>query len=238
MNCRMGTSGSGVSWPSRTGRPRPGRRIERHADRYHACYRIRAVPIRQALLPAEGLARSLTPEQRASAAAAFDAEAPSLSATKKLLDLRHPALRAVTAVRGGVQGYRRSLTLPFPEPGVRLIKQERVDEFARRMAGYRAELDDAVFNLDAHSAELRRAAAGRLGSLCNDSDYPETLVGLFGVAFDFPSVEPPDYLVQLSRPFTRGSRSGSAAGSRRPSSWPSRRSSTSSPGSSSTWPSG
>jgi hypothetical protein len=28
--------------------------------------------------------------------------------------------------------------------------------------------------------------------------YPETLVGLFGVEWSFPSVEPPDYLVRLS----------------------------------------
>ena len=66
------------------------------------------------------------------------------------------------------------------------------------MAGYKAELDDAVTNLEGHYAELKRAAAERLGSLFNPADYPETLVGLFGVAFDFPSVEPPDYLVQLS----------------------------------------
>jgi hypothetical protein len=81
---------------------------------------------------------------------------------------------------------------------VRLLKQEKVDEFAAAMAGYKAELDDAVADLDAHYAELKHAAAERLGSLFNPADYPETLVGLFGVAIDFPSVEPPDYLVQLS----------------------------------------
>ena len=36
----------------------------------------------------------------------------------------------------------------------------------------------------------------RLGPL--PYDYPETLVGLFGVAWGFPSLEPPDYLVALS----------------------------------------
>ena len=41
-------------------------------------------------------------------------------------------------------------------------------------------------------------AARRLGSLYNGSDYPETLIGLFGVSYDFPSVEPPDYLMALS----------------------------------------
>ena len=32
----------------------------------------------------------------------------------------------------------------------------------------------------------------------NVADYPDTLVGLFQVEHDFPSVEPPEYLRQLS----------------------------------------
>jgi hypothetical protein len=66
------------------------------------------------------------------------------------------------------------------------------------MADYRAELDDVVANLDRHFDELKRVAAHRLGSLSNASDYPETLIGLFGGSYDFSSIEPPEYLVQLS----------------------------------------
>ncbi len=145
-----------------------------------------------------GTQKTLTAEQKARAAEAFDAEGTSLSAGKKLLDTGHPAYRAVTAVRGKVDAHWRGLTLPFPEPGVRLIRHDGVEDFAERMAYYRGELDDAVANLDRHYGELKRAAAERLGSLYNPSDYPETLVGLFGVAWDFPNVEPPDYLVQLA----------------------------------------
>ena len=46
--------------------------------------------------------------------------------------------------------------------------------------------------------ELKSAARSRLGRLFNPADYPETLVGLFRIEHDFPSVEPPDYLRQLS----------------------------------------
>jgi hypothetical protein len=66
------------------------------------------------------------------------------------------------------------------------------------MTDLKVELDDAVRNLDLHFHELQRAAAQRLGSLFNPDDYPETLIGLFGVAWDFPNVEPPDYLLELS----------------------------------------
>jgi hypothetical protein len=115
-----------------------------------------------------------------------------------LLDVKHPAFRAVTAIRGKIQAYGKGLSLPYPEPGIRLIRQDKVEEFAAQMADFRVELDDAVQNLDRHYGELKRAAVERLGSLYNPSDYPETLVGLFAVAWDFPSVEPPDYLMQLS----------------------------------------
>jgi hypothetical protein len=145
-----------------------------------------------------GVQRALTRDQRTRAAEAFDAEAQFLSAGKRLLDTRHTAFRAVTAIRTKNTDHWRSLTLPFPEPGVRLIKQEKVGEFAAAMADYRAELADAVANLDARYADLKRAAADRLGSLFNPADYPETPVGLFDVAWDFPSIEPPDFLVALS----------------------------------------
>ncbi|MCG8583727.1 MAG: hypothetical protein MI757_03350 [Pirellulales bacterium] len=57
---------------------------------------------------------------------------------------------------------------------------------------------EAVETLDQHYAELKTAARGRLGSLYNEADYPESLRGLFSVEYDFPSVNPPDYLRQLN----------------------------------------
>ena len=44
----------------------------------------------------------------------------------------------------------------------------------------------------------RSRPSERLGRLFNPGDYPETLVGLFDVSWDFPSVEPPDYLRDLN----------------------------------------
>ena len=145
-----------------------------------------------------GIQRALTAEQKAQAARAFDAEGGFLSAGKRLLDTRAPAFRAVTAIRTKITDSWKGLSLPFPEPGVRLIKLDGVESFDRMMADYRAELDDAVANLDRHFDELKRAAAQRLGSLFNPGDYPESLRGLFGVTWDYPSIDPPDYLVQLA----------------------------------------
>ncbi len=145
-----------------------------------------------------GTQKTLDRDQKARAAETFGAEGQYLSAGKKLVDTGHAAFRAVTAIRGKVDAYWKGLSLPFPEPGVRLIRHDAVEPFAAQMADFRTELDDAVANLDRHYGELKRAARDRLGSLFNPADYPETLVGLFGVEWAFPSVEPPDYLVQLA----------------------------------------
>src|SRR6185312_9534295 len=106
-----------------------------------------------------GTQKSLSPEQKAQAAEAFDAEGQFLSAGKKLLDTRHTAFRAVTAVRGKIDAYWKGLSLPFPEAGLRLIKHDAVEAFAAQMTDFKVELDDAVVNLDRHYAELKTAAA-------------------------------------------------------------------------------
>src|SRR5713101_5412548 len=69
-----------------------------------------------------GVRKSLTAEQRATAAEAFDADSQLLSAGKKLLDTRHAAYKAVTAIRTKITDFTRGVSLPFPEPGIRLIK--------------------------------------------------------------------------------------------------------------------
>src|SRR5262249_11835998 len=113
-------------------------------------------------------------------------------------DTTHPAYKEVSAVRGPVLAYWKALTLPYPEPGIRLIKQSRIEAFHDHLTGLRTELADAVIRLDRHYEELKQAAQQRLGQLYNPEDYPPSLRGLFDAEWDFPSVEPPDYLLQLS----------------------------------------
>ena len=95
-----------------------------------------------------GTRKSLTAEQKAEAAEPFGAEAKFISAGKKLLDTKHPAFKAVTAVRGKVIAYWKSLSLPYPEPGIRLIRQQKIDAFAAQMREFQEQLAEAVTNLD------------------------------------------------------------------------------------------
>src|SRR5262249_5747954 len=79
-----------------------------------------------------------------------------------------------------------------------LIRHDQVEGFDQQMADYKAELEDAVRTLDQSFAELKQAAAQQLGTLYNPADYPATLIGLFGVSWDYPNVDPPDYLIGVS----------------------------------------
>jgi len=145
-----------------------------------------------------GTRKTLTIEQRAQAAETFGAEGQFLSAGKKLIDTKHPAVKAVSGVRSRIVSYWKGISLPYPEPGIRLIRQDDIGTFNLHLTTLKAELDEAVEKLDEHYGALKAAARERLGRLCNSADYPESLRGLFEVAWDFPSVEPPSYLRQLS----------------------------------------
>jgi hypothetical protein len=145
-----------------------------------------------------GVRKTLSPEQKSQAAESFGAEREFLSAGKKLLDTSHPAFKAVTSVRNRIVSYWKGMSLPYPEPGIRLIRQDDIGAFTLQLTTLKQELAEAVEALDRRYAELKSAARQRLGSLYNAADYPTSLTGWFDCNWDFPSVEPPDYLRQLS----------------------------------------
>ncbi len=145
-----------------------------------------------------GVRKTLTPDQKAQAAESFGAQENYLSAAKKLLDTSDPAYREVSRVRSQATSYWKALTLPYPEPGLRLIRQDGLTAFNQAMVDYRTALDDAVTNLESRYESLKTAAQQRLGSLFAAADYPATLQGLFAIEWEFPTVEPPAYLLELN----------------------------------------
>jgi hypothetical protein len=66
------------------------------------------------------------------------------------------------------------------------------------MGQFAGELAAAVNALELEFDELRTAAREQLGRLYCPADYPSSLAGLFTIGWEFPSVEPPEYLRRLS----------------------------------------
>src|SRR5437764_5086581 len=145
-----------------------------------------------------GVHRTLTAQQKEEVCDAAGADARLLSAGKRILDVRHESFRRLTSVRTRAVNYWRGLTLPYVEPGVRLLRRDDVDPFARAMAGFRDELVAAEADVDAAYDRLKADARDRLGRLFNPADYPPEVRGLFALDWDFPAVEPPSYLMRLS----------------------------------------
>ncbi len=94
-----------------------------------------------------GVRKTLAPEQRTTAARVFHADRELLSASKLILDTKNPAYRAVAAVRSEASGYWRTVTLPFPEAGIRLLPQSSLGMFATTMQTYRERLQEAAREL-------------------------------------------------------------------------------------------
>src|SRR5471030_768078 len=101
-----------------------------------------------------GTRKSLNSEQKVQAAESFGAEGQFLTAGKKLLDSSHPAFKAVTAIRGRIVSQWKGISLPFPEPCIRLIRQLHVAGFDAQMTELQSELNEAVMTLDQHFDEM------------------------------------------------------------------------------------
>jgi hypothetical protein len=144
-----------------------------------------------------GVRKTLAPEQRTTAARAFHADRELLSASKLILDTKNPVYRAVAAVRSEASGYWRTVTLPFPEAGIRLLPQNSLGLFAQTMQTYRERLQEAARELAGQYDTIKSEAQRRLGSLYNASDYPQKLDGLFDLEVSYPTIEPPNYLMAL-----------------------------------------
>src|SRR5437588_11020908 len=95
-----------------------------------------------------GVHKTLTAQQKEEVGATYAAEARFLTAGKRIVDVRHEAFRRLTSLRTRVGNYWRGLTLPYTEPGVRLIRQSDIEAFVHRMEGFREELVQAESDLN------------------------------------------------------------------------------------------
>jgi hypothetical protein len=145
-----------------------------------------------------GVHRALTAQQKEEIGVVASADARLLTAGKKLIDSRHEAVRNLTSVRTRLSNFWRGLSLPYTEPGIRLIRQADVESFVHGMEGFRQELAEAESGLHAAYDEIKDDSRRRLGRLFDPGDYPHDVRGLFGVEWDFPSVEPPNYLLRIA----------------------------------------
>jgi hypothetical protein len=145
-----------------------------------------------------GTSKSLSADQKSQAAEAFNADSASISAGKRLIDVKHDAWKSLTSIKSQATKYWKENSLPYPETGLRLIRQNRIEDFNSTFEDFREQLEAGVRMFDDQFAEIKEAARARLGSLFDASDYPSSIEDEFQIQWDFPSVDPPDYLRRLN----------------------------------------
>ena len=145
-----------------------------------------------------GTHKTLNSQQKEEVGQAYDADSRLLTAGKKLIDTRHDAFRKLTSLRTRIVQYWPGITLPYTEPGIRLLRQSDVDGFVEKLQGFHEDLREAENDLNVAFGRIKLDARQRLGRLYDPDDYPDIVQGLFDVAWDFPSIEPPAYLMRIN----------------------------------------
>ena len=145
-----------------------------------------------------GTSKALSADQKSQAADSFGADVESISAGKRLIDVKHDAWKGLTSIKSQATKYWKENSLPYPETGIRLIRQDRIEDFDATFEDYRAQLEAGVRMFDEQFAEIKEAARIRLGSLFDATDYPSSLENEFRIDWCFPSVNPPDWMKRLN----------------------------------------
>lgn len=148
-----------------------------------------------------GTLRKLTADQVQRQAATFGADPAFLQAKKRLINIRNEHFRTVQRIMAEAGAYWKEVTVPFPDRGLRLIRRDRIDEFEGQMSEFQQRLTAAIDQFrEAYTTELIPQARESLGSLFDPADYPapESLDDQWDILWEYPSVEPPDFLRNLN----------------------------------------
>ena len=146
-----------------------------------------------------GTRKTLTTQQKEEIGLAYAADARFLTAGKKIIDVRHEAFKRLTSLRTAHHQ-------PLAEADAPLRRGRRpADQTGRHRAvrprdgGLSRRAERRARRIWTASTRRSRPHARRsLGRLYDPADYPPSVRGLFGVDWDFPAVEPPNYLMRLS----------------------------------------
>lgn len=145
-----------------------------------------------------GTQRKLSDSQTKQAADTFHAATDLVTASKRVIDTKNATYRTLTALKSQAAAYWRSMTLPYPQDGIRLMRQTDIPAFEEKMREFKEQLAAAAANLQLEYEALKEAAREKLGDLFNPEDYPPTLEGVFELRWEYPPVEPPNYLMTFN----------------------------------------
>jgi hypothetical protein len=133
-----------------------------------------------------------------SVADSFGANQKYLKIEKKLINRSNIFYKRLGETKSSLLTFWKDLTLPYVENGVRLIRKDLIQTFESRMATYKVELERRVIDLQDNYETLKQESRTALRSLYNEEDYPTDLNGLFSFYWEYPNLNPPEYLLNYN----------------------------------------
>ena len=121
-----------------------------------------------------------------------------LKIEKRLIDPKNLHYRALLETKSALVGVWKDLTLPYTEPGTRLLRKDLVEKFESHMSGFKAEMEARVVDLANNYQQLKSESRTSLGNLYKDEDYPHDITSLFSFHWEYPNLNPPEYLLMYN----------------------------------------
>lgn len=138
-------------------------------------------------------------------ATAADTNAEGFSASKRLMDSKHPVIKKANELQRRIDGFWKSQTVALaafaagkgkPEPGVRLINLEKADEFNSQMRAFKAEVGVIEDELNVALPDIKEMDRARLRGMFNETDYPDRM--RLDLTWGFVSVDVPAAMEKLA----------------------------------------
>jgi hypothetical protein len=125
------------------------------------------------------------------------ADQDSYAVSSKLFNHKMECFKAIAKLKGNIQRWWEALTLPYTEPGVRLLPRTSVQIASEHLTEFEATFNTLAQDIQAHRAEIIEEARQRLKAGFDLANYPQDFACLFAMEWSFVSVEPPAYLAKL-----------------------------------------
>jgi len=142
-----------------------------------------------------GVRRSIEEAIKEQVAQSLDTHAEDLVASYKLF--AKADLTDVTSTKGALKAFWMSYTLPYIEPGVRLLPHAQLQQFQLGMTPLMGNFATAVAELQGEMPQIKARRKEALGELYDETDYPDDVREHFSVSVSYPTLEPPGYLMKL-----------------------------------------
>lgn len=149
--------------------------------------RYKGVTVRVSGLPSS---RTVSAQQKRSAAELFGAEPSSVSMSTLLWNAKEPAVKSLRQVFHEISRafHNREWTLPSNRDGLRLIRRDALPQFHQRLLGLETQLAAAAAALEAELPQIVAREQVRRGKMFQPGDYTFRPTQLCSVEWSFPAV--------------------------------------------------